>query len=104
MKKLKVMRLSGRPVDIDELEAYKEKWRITYDKVIERCKLDMLRVHKLLLRVERIMQKQYKLVQDWDLPTTEDTWSELVNKYGAIMVVKNAETGELVLVINDQEG
>lgn len=111
-QKVKVCRASGMPVKFESIDLYRAEFQTLYDKVLVRFGLDaakprMLeedeakRMNWLLERCDRRLLKKYPNMEEWDLPTDANTWSELVAKHGPIMVAKIEDTGETSLVIFD---
>jgi hypothetical protein len=101
--KIKVCRMSGLPVELEDMNIYKDEFRRLYDKAERLCKQDMLRLNLKIVKIEKALQAKYPTVQDVDFPTTQESWKELQTKYGNILVSQHRHTGELLFVISDQE-
>jgi len=102
-KMVKMVRMSGMPVELAERDQYKAEWTRLYDKAQKICKLDMLRLQKRLATIERALNKKFATIADIALPTTSAQWKALHDHYGPIMVRLHATTGEVILVIYDLE-
>lgn len=102
--KVKFMRHSGLPVDEENLEKFRERWRSYYDKILGKYNPDMEKVNERLSKLERIMNNHYKTVMDIDFPETAEAWKELTKKYNdsGVLVTTHMETGEILLILMDQ--
>jgi hypothetical protein len=113
MQKVKVMRASGHPLLLEDIEAYKEDFRQLFDKVQDKCTLGlnanddpsvaMLRMQKLLARCESILMKKYNRVGEWDFIATPEKAVELMEEHGNIMLSRRRDSGELLYVILDED-
>lgn len=111
--KVKVMRASGHPIKLSEIEAYKQDWRELYDRVQRKCQVgedaagfksvDILRMQKLLARVEQSLMKKYNRVEEWDLLDSPKAMSDKIDEFGNIMLTKRADSDELLYVILDED-
>jgi hypothetical protein len=101
-KKVKTMRLSGMPVNMKDFLEFNEKWKLTFDKVIEKHGQDMQKVHKILEKYDKLLRAKYKNVVDWEEIKSRKKWSEKLDEYGPILVAKEQGTGDLLYVIADQ--
>lgn len=108
--KIKAIRKSGYPVNLEEKDAMINEWRETFDRAFQKCKVkdsdkipDQLRLQKLLGRLERVIGNKYSTVVDWDLIKSDEEWKNKVTEYGNIMVTTHTGTGELLYVIMDEE-
>jgi len=111
--KVKVMRASGHPIELEDIEAYKEAWKLLFDKVQRKCSLgenangdqaqNMFRMQKLLARCEQILMKQYNRVGEWDFITTPEQAVEIMEKHGNIMLTRRQDSGEPLYVILDED-
>ena len=101
--KIRILRQSGLPVNLDDLNNYREKFRTLFDKAVRIAGKDMLRLNKKLVIIEKVLQKKYPTVSEVDLPKTLKGWRDLRAKYGNILVSQHLETEEILFVISDQE-
>lgn len=102
-KIVKMVRMSGMPVELENRDAYKSEWTRLFDIAQKVCKLDMLRMQKKMATIERILNKRFATVAEKPLPVTVDQWRELHDHYGPVMVRLGAQTNEVILVIYDVE-
>lgn len=113
-KTVKVVRASGMPVRIENLEAFQNEMRSTYDKIMAREGVDtskplMLeeeqakRMQKLLDRVERILRKKYPSEEEWTILKSERAMRAAVAQHGPIMMANDSNTGKPIYVIYDIE-
>jgi hypothetical protein len=111
---IKVMRASGMPVRIENLDAFQQTMRETYDKIMLREGIDVnkgifleeaqaKRMQALLDRVERILRKRYPAVETWPVLKSARAMKAAVTQHGPIMMAKDSETGEPIYVIYDVE-
>jgi hypothetical protein len=101
--KIKAFRYSGHPVKVEELELFKKEWKEIFDRAHKKCGKDMLRMQKLLSRVESILGNKYKTIEEWDILETVEQWKEKMDLYGNIMVTSHRDTGEILYCIRDEE-
>lgn len=107
--KVKAMRQSGLPVSIESYIEFNQRWRTTYDKVLEKYhttgsdnNVVMPKIQKILARYESLLRRQYKDIEEWDLITSTQEWIALIKQYGPMVVAVDSETQELVYVIADE--
>ncbi len=109
MKKIKTMRISGHPIELEDIKAYNEEWKTLFDKAMDKCKVkdsevpDMLRLQKLLAKLEGVLGRKYDRVTEWDFLKTKKAWEVRMEEFGNIMVTKAADTGEMIYVIMDED-
>ena len=96
------MRLSGMPVSVKDFTEFNEKWKTTFDKVIEKYGQDMQKVHKVLDRYDKLLRASYLNVVDWEEIKSRKEWSAKLDEYGPILIAKEQRTNELLYVIADQ--
>jgi len=103
VKKLKLYRQSGLPVDLSSRKAYEEAWKLFYDKAAERAGLDMLRLQRFLRFGERQLVRQHNVQVFVDLPQSARAWTKLIQKFEdcPIMVARSADGSEVVGVLMD---
>lgn len=100
--KIKICRQTGLPVDLSDLETFKEEFRRLFDIAKRICKNDMLRLNMKLGKIERLLGRKYPTVSEVDFCDTPEKMSELISKYGNIKAGIHAESNDLVYVIDDQ--
>jgi hypothetical protein len=102
--KLRLARMSGRPVSAENLAAYEAEFKERYDKILEAHGNDMLTVHQELLKLDQELQGKWQRIEVEALPKSGKGWHELLEKFDApVMLAKSSENvGELVLVIMDE--
>lgn len=103
MQTIKIVRMSGMPVNEQDRDRYKSEWTRLFDKAEKICKMDMLRLQKRMATIEKILNKKYSTVADENLPASSEEWKSLHDKYGPIMVRLRADSSEPILVIYDIE-
>lgn len=111
--KVKVIRSSGHPIELEDIEAYKQEWRELYDKAQDRYTVgraatgdravDTLGLSKLLDRCERILQAKYNRIAEWDFLDTPEKLLEKMEQHGNLMITRRADNQELLYVILDED-
>lgn len=101
--KIKVFRKTGLPVRLEDLNSFKEEWKLIFDKAQDKCLPDMLRLQKLLARLENGLQKKYPTICEWDFLKTQEDWDKVIDEYGNIMVTRSLDSGEMLYCILDEE-
>ncbi len=101
--KVKIIRQSGLPVNLTDLEQFKTEFRTAFDEAEQRIGKDMLTLQTEIQKIERTLQDKYPTVIDVELPTNSKKWKSVMTEYGNILVSSHRETGEIILVISDQE-
>jgi hypothetical protein len=106
--KIKVVRESGLPVSIENYKQFNIKWKVTYDKTIDKYlekgedkDKGMLRIQKILERYERLLKRAYPMEERWDMLVGDDKTKAILKEYGPIIIAIERETQELVYVIAD---
>lgn len=102
--KLRLVRMSGRPVSPENLAEYEAEFKKEYDKILEQHGQDMLTVHQELLKLDEVLQNKWQRIESNDIPKSKKGWVKLLETYDApIMLAKSAENvDELLLVIMDE--
>lgn len=95
--------MTGLPVELSDLDNYKNEFRRLYDVASRIAKSDMLRLNRRLVTIERVLQTKYPTVTEVDFPVTVEEWKGLQEKYGNILVSSRNDNGDLLFVISDQE-
>jgi hypothetical protein len=98
--KIKVVRQSGAPVDMKDLDKYRKEWKDGFDAIYAKDK-DMSRVQEETAAFQEKMNKKYDTIIEWDMLKTEEEWKNTVAEYGSILVSTHKDTGELMYVIMD---
>lgn len=101
--KIKICRMSGLPVELEDLDNFKNEFRRLFDKASSIAKTDMLRLQRRMSTIERILQTKYPTLTEVDFPSTAEAWKDLQAKYGNILVSQMRDSGDLFFVISDQE-
>lgn len=101
MAKVKVIRQSGRAVELKANEAYIEEFQSRYDELGKECGMDMQKLHVKLAELDDELAEKYDVIDTWDLPTSKIQWKKLVDEYGSFMVSTHVETGELLVCVLD---
>lgn len=102
MAKVKMFRYTGYPVRLEDLEAHKEEFTKSFDKIVAKHSKDMERVQKVCTRVESILARKYPCVIDVEMPSTLKAWKSLTDTYGNVQVSRHRDTGEVLLIIRDE--
>jgi predicted ATP-binding protein involved in virulence len=111
MQKVKVVRASGMPVQLDNMANFSKEFREAYDKVVLKVLGAMdkapddeqaRRMSKMLQRIESSLHKKYPVEETWDIVTEKSEWEDLVASFGPIMMSRDAD-GSLTYVIYDLE-
>lgn len=100
---VKLIRQSGLPVELENLEKFKEEFRRLFDIAERVCRKDNLRMQKKLARIEKVLQDKYPTVIDIELPNSDESWGALQEKFGNILVSRHKHTNEMILIVSDME-
>jgi hypothetical protein len=102
--KLRLARMSGRPVSAENLASYESEFKERYDTILAQHGQDMMTVHQELLKLDEELQGKWQRIEMEDLPKSRKGWHELLEKFDApVMLAKSSENvEELVLVIMDE--
>ena len=100
---MKIFRLSGLPLNPSDLDGYNAEFKKRYDKLAAEAGLDMLKLHAGIIDMEAKLKLEYKIIGEQALPKSQKAFLELVEKYGAPIIVarENGGTNELVLCVAD---
>lgn len=101
MSKIKMVRQSGNPVDLDQLKKFEAEFKSGYDDIMDEYGNDMKNVHDALQAFDEVLSAKYDTIMEIDAIESAAAQKTLVNKYGPIMITTNTETGELVYVVLD---
>jgi hypothetical protein len=102
---MKIMRVTGLPVDLDNLEKYKAEWTEGFDMRKAKHGNDMLSLQEDLASFEKELNLKYPTQESIEYPKTQKAMKALVLKYQApVMIAQSSENiKEFVFVIMDQE-
>lgn len=105
--KLQLVRMSGRPVSMQNLAEYDAEFKAEYDKILEAHSPDMLTVHQKLKELDEVLNNKWKLVEQQEIPKSAKAWKQLLEQYDCpVMIAQSAEEGQvgkLVMVIMDSQ-
>lgn len=59
-EKIRIYRNSGRPVNIDDEQAFLAEWKLFYDKAGERAMLDMMKLQRFLSFGHMLLEKKFE--------------------------------------------
>lgn len=101
--KIRLMRQSGDPTNVEDRDAFQAAFREMYDKAAERAGLDMLKLNRMVSFCERLLVKKHNKEVLVDMPKSAKAWTNLISKYDdvPILVARTADGKEIVLVIMD---
>jgi len=116
---VKLMRLTGRPVDQAVLEAYEADFKVGFDAAMRKHAqpgqedvadtmqlkaVDMLSVQTELQALDKDLLTKYKVTEEVEMPKTLKAWKALLARVEApLMLAQSSENPkELVLVIVDR--
>lgn len=101
---MKVMRMSGRPVSLEDFWAYDAEFKTRFDIIAAEVGQDMLAFQARLLALDEELKPKYKLVEDWPMPTTIEEVNAIITAYETpLMFAKSAEEGnEIMLLLMDE--
>ncbi len=102
---MKVMRMSGRPVSLEQFAAYDAEFKERFDAIQAEVGPDMLTFQARLVALDEELKPKYNLVEDWPIPSTVEEINAIVTAYEVpLMYAKSAEEGnEIMLVLMDQQ-
>lgn len=82
MAKIKLVRQSGNPVDLDTYKKFQEEYVRAADKINERFALDMKKSQRMYRYLDFAMKKKYTNEAIIDIPTTKKQIRALCIQYG----------------------
>lgn len=102
---MKLMRASGLPVELENLNAYQTEWTAEFDRLKDKHKTDMLSLQSDLAALENELLAKYKCIIDIDFIKSQKGLKKLMDTYQCpIMVaVSAADAKELVYVLMDRD-
>jgi hypothetical protein len=103
-EKVKVMRYSGLPVDLQNMKAYQEEWEREFDRLKDLHTPDMLSLQSALATLENELKVKWKLIEEWPYLNNIAAIKKKIEEYQCpIMVAKSADNPEeIVYVLVDQ--
>lgn len=107
--KIKMIRLSGNPVDPEKQREYEDAWKAGFDEIIEKHGKYGSETSEGLDKLEKSLKDEYNdlTVIEVPMPKSKKAWKELLSLYGNVIVTTAAETnhhikeGDIMFVIND---
>lgn len=97
--KIRIYRNSGRPVNIDDEQAFFAEWRVFYDKAGERAMLDRMKLQRFLSYGNYLLEKKF------EKPIYVHNFDELkqlqIDVGFQINIGLRAEDLELIAIIQD---
>ena len=101
--KVKIIRESGRPVKLEQLEKFDEDFKAAYDAIAEECGQDMEAMHNKLDGLDAKLAEKYDTIVEIEYPKSALQFRKLLKQYGLITMGLHASTDELVMIIKDME-
>lgn len=107
--KVKMIRMSGNPVDPEIFEQKNSLWQSTFDELIEKHGKHGPEIEKALSSFETELHAKYNdlTVEQVEVPRTLKDWKAFHDRYGNVMFTtvmesnEHAKKGDLLLVIMD---
>lgn len=101
---MKLMRFSGRPVLLENLEAFEAEFKQEFDKIAANVGADMPAFADQLKVLDESLKLKYRFTEDLGMPKSAKAWSKLMDHYGCpIMFARSAEKStEIVAVLMDE--
>lgn len=102
--KIKAFRLSGLPVELVDLDAYRKEWHDKYLALETECGKDMLTLQKRAQELEQELIKSYKMIIEVDMPKSAKSWALAIDRFQTPLMLARSSVNpkEIVLVICDQ--
>ncbi len=102
---MKVMRMSGRPVSLEQFAAYDAEFKARFDAIYAEVGTNMLEFQAKLVALDEELKPKYSLVEEWPMPTTPEEVNAIMTAYETpIMFAKSAEAGnEVLLLLMDEQ-
>lgn len=96
--------MSGLPVQLEDLETFKQEWKTEFDRLQKVHGNDMLSLQKDLAALDESLRSKYKIVDTIELPKSLRAWTTLLKKYEApVMLAQSSENiKEFLLIIMDE--
>lgn len=105
MEKIKIVRESGRPVELKQIEEFEIEFKENYDR-LNKSRMDgeltMIEMNEKLLGVDVQLADKYDTIKEINMPASLKDWTDLQNEYKtSIRLDMHAETDELFIVLLD---
>lgn len=102
---MKLIRHSGLPVKLENLEAYKKEWTEEFDKAKEKHGNDMLSLQKDLADLENKLLDKYNVIENIDFVKSIKATKQLIDLYQCpIMIARGLDNpNELIYVLMDRD-
>lgn len=101
--KVKILRESGLPVD--NIESYLEDWKTGYDSINEEFTMNKITISEMqgkTAELDKVLKEKHGGSEiEIELPTDNDGWLKLQEKYEMPVVVAQDGNGSCVLVLMD---
>ena len=103
--KVKMIRQSYTPVKDSVNKEMMDEYKLNYDKLTELHGTDMQSLHSSIEELIGDLRSKYedRLSEYIDMPKSGKQWKQLLDQYGAVIVGSHVDTGELLLIIMDEE-
>lgn len=100
-----VMRYSGTPVSLANLELWKAEWTLGFDIAKAKHGNEMLGLQKDLAELEEQLKLKYPVVEQWPILSNKKVLLAKIDEVGAPIMAARSSDGknELVYIIMDQE-
>lgn len=100
---MRIVRRTGAPVHPEAVKAYEADFQAAFDKAQNEARGDMDKMQKLLEEIDKELATKYGTEEQLPLPTTQKGWRQLIDTYGApVLVARSADNPkELILVLMD---
>lgn len=109
MADIKLIRWSGRPPELADLEAYENEFKANYDRIYAELQakgaVDMLEMQAQLAELDKQLNAKYTLIVSVPFPRSRKAMTSLVDRFGAPVMAARAQDGtnELILVVYDKQ-
>ena len=114
--KAKLLRESGRPVDLVKIKEYETEFKAAFDELQKRYDEENKKTSDIpknqrynmedfkndLDGVDEELAQKYDTILDIDVPNSFDDWNAIIEKYEApVTIAVHAETEEVFLTLRD---
>lgn len=101
---MKIFRYSGLPLTLSDIAAHKSAFQAAYDKAVEECGPDMLKMHERLKEIDDELATNWPTIVDTVIPKSKKAWTMLIDTYEAPIIIAKSKDNpkEIVMVIMDQ--
>ena len=97
--KIRLMRQSGLPLDLDKYQAYQDEYVKMADKIAERAKLDMLKSARMYRFIEHLLKRKYGSEVQISVPRSKKAIKDLVIQFGTPITLAVTADGQDVIGI-----